>query len=389
MFGPLLAHTSARALLAALLIAPTAAMARPPAAPTQQEVRIERPRIQLAILLDTSNSMDGLIDQARQQLWQAVSEFAKAKREGVSPVLEVAVYEYGNSRLDPGQGYTRQVLGLTRELDQVSEALFSLTTSGGDEFCGYAIDTAVHGLQWSGSPNDVRAIFIAGNEPFTQGPRPFTEAIAEAKRRGIVVNAIHAGDYQTGLNQGWQKAALLAGGNYMSIDHEQAVVHVQAPQDEELAQLNAELNQTYVPYGKAGAAGAARQREQDSKSAGVSSALLAKRAQAKATTFYDNSRWDLVDAVESGAAEIETLEPEAMPAPLQAMDVEARKSYLADKAKARAGLKARIKQLSKERAAYVAAQRKSESEQSATLEDALTESVRKQAQAKRFEFATE
>jgi hypothetical protein len=58
---------------------------------------IEPPRIQLAILLDTSNSMDGLIDQARQQLWQAVNEFSKAKRDGMTPVLEVAVYEYGNT----------------------------------------------------------------------------------------------------------------------------------------------------------------------------------------------------------------------------------------------------------------------------------------------------
>ena len=35
--------------------------------------------IALAILLDTSNSMDGLIEQAKSQLWKICNEFIKAK----------------------------------------------------------------------------------------------------------------------------------------------------------------------------------------------------------------------------------------------------------------------------------------------------------------------
>src|SRR5438045_3476712 len=37
---------------------------------------VEKPKIQMAVLLDTSNSMDGLIGQARTQLWKIVNEFA-------------------------------------------------------------------------------------------------------------------------------------------------------------------------------------------------------------------------------------------------------------------------------------------------------------------------
>jgi hypothetical protein len=354
----------------------------------RQSVAIQQPKIQLAILLDTSNSMDGLIDQARQQLWQAVNEFSKAKRDGVTPVLEVAVYEYGNNGIDARQGHTRQVVGLTRELDKVSEALFSLTTNGGDEYCGYVIAQAVNHLQWSTSPNDVKAVFIAGNEPFTQGPTPFIEGIAEAKARGIVVNTIHAGDYQTGLSEGWQKGALLAGGNYMSIDHNQAVVHVEAPQDEQIANLNAQLNKTYIPYGKEGAAGAARQQEQDSKSSGVSIGLLAKRAKSKATALYNNAKWDLVDAVEAGEADLDEMEPEALPEGMQAMAPEARKAFVEERAKERADLKAKIVELGRQRDTYVADQRKAQAEESAdTLNEALMESVRKQAVSYDFVFA--
>jgi hypothetical protein len=76
-------------------------------------------RVQLALLLDTSNSMDGLIDQARSQLWTVVNEFAAARKGGQSVVLEVALYEYGNTRLSPQQGYVRQVLPFTTDLDRL------------------------------------------------------------------------------------------------------------------------------------------------------------------------------------------------------------------------------------------------------------------------------
>lgn len=377
-------------LAAMLALAAPAVLWASPQAPGSdpQSVAIQQPSIQLAILLDTSSSMDGLIDQARQQLWQSVNEFSRARRDGVTPLLEVAVYEYGNNGIDARQGHVRQVVELTRELDKVSEALFSLTTNGGAEYCGHVIARAVEQLQWSAAPNDVKAIFIAGNEPFTQGPTPFTEAIAGAKARGIVVNTIHAGDYQTGLGQGWQQGALLAGGNYMSIDHNQAVVHVEAPQDEEIARLNAQLNETYIPYGREGAAGAARQSEQDGHSAGVSIGLLAERATSKATAFYNNAKWDLVDAVEAGGVDLDELEPEALPEEMQPMAPGARKAFVEQKAKDRAHLKSKIVELSRQREAYVAEQRKAQAEGSAdTLNEALTESVRKHAVSHDFVFA--
>ena len=73
----------------------------------------ERPVIQIALLLDTSNSMDGLINQAKGQLWKIVSETGKAKRDGKNPVLEVALYEYGNDSLSVMHGYIRQVVPFT------------------------------------------------------------------------------------------------------------------------------------------------------------------------------------------------------------------------------------------------------------------------------------
>ena len=126
-------------------------------------------------------------------------------------------------------------------------------------------------------------MFIAGNEPFTQGPVNYREALRLASQHGIVVNTIHAGDHQVGIDSGWQSGALVAGGDYMSIDANRKAVHILAPQDKRIAELNIKLNQTYVPYGKQGRAKAERQYEQDVKSLSISPALLAKRVQSKSS----------------------------------------------------------------------------------------------------------
>ena len=77
--------------------------------------------IKVALLLDTSNSMDGLIDQAKAQLWEIVNELSYAKCEGERPNLQIALYEYGNDRLNSDEGYIRQVIGFSDDLDDISK----------------------------------------------------------------------------------------------------------------------------------------------------------------------------------------------------------------------------------------------------------------------------
>ncbi len=343
--------------------------------------------IQLAILLDTSNSMDGLINQTREQLWQMVDELSKAKHNGLPPELQVAVFEYGNDGLSASVGHVRKVVGLTSELDRVSEALFSLTTNGGQEYCGYAIDAAVHQLDWSGNADDLRLIFIAGNEPFTQGPINYVEAINLAKQHDITVSTIFAGDHQEGLTTGWQQGAMLAGGNFMSINHNQQIAHIDAPQDAKIAELNAKLNQTYIPYGSQGQAAQARQRSQDDLSASVSEAYLAKRAKAKATSVYKNSQWDLVDATADGAVELDSIPNEQLPEPMQAMTVEEQTHYIAEKKAERDSLQRQILELSDEREAFVAKEQEKQAVPAApTFNDAIKEAISQQAEKKNYEF---
>ena len=357
--------------------------------PSAANQAVEIPRIQLAIILDTSNSMDGLIDQTRNQLWQVVNEFASARQDGVTPILEIALFEYGNDGNAASAGFVRMFNQFTRELDEVSAGLFSLTTSGGSEFCGFAIRTVVNNLQWSRSDSDIKIIFIAGNEPFTQGPVSYQQAIELAGQQGITVNTIHAGAYQEGIDDGWQAAALLAGGEYMSIDADQQVVHIVAPQDAKIAELNARLNQTYVPYGSNGADNVQRQLEQDALSSNISAGLLAQRVKSKSSSFYNNSNWDLVDALNEGevdAQELVKIDDEELPESMQGLSAQEKVDYVQAKAAEREIIKQEISELSRLRAGFVAEAEHQQAAASPSISDALTSAVKKQARQKNFVF---
>jgi von Willebrand factor type A domain-containing protein len=366
-------------LMSAVVIQTVSALEKP-------RLTTPRPAVDVAILLDTSNSMDGLIDQAKSQLWTIINEFAAAKKHGLTPRLRVALFEYGNTNLPASEGYIRQVVPLTDDLDVLSEALFSLTTNGGDEYCGQVIDEAIKRLDWTKEPNAYKAIFIAGNEPFTQGPVEYTKSCANAIQRGVIVNTIHCGDYNTGIQGMWQHGAQLAEGNYLNINQDEAVVHIDAPQDAELIRYNTELNSTYLWYGKEGQAAGARQMMQDSNARSMGRGNLVKRAASKSSSVYNNSRNDLVDAVKNEAVSLSEVDDEDLPEAMKGMTEAERASYLKEQTDKRAEVQAKIQALTAERGKFVAAERKRMAQDGdETLGDVIVRSVREQLNDAGFE----
>ncbi len=349
----------------------------------------DRPLVQLAILLDTSNSMDGLIAQAKTELWRVVNELATAKRKGQRPRLEVALYEYGNSGLSASSGWIRKVTGFTTDLDRVSEALFGLTTNGGDEFCGQVIDVATRDLDWNGARGTLKVIFIAGNEPFTQGSVDFRKAVKRAVGEGIAVNTIHCGSESEGENGGWHEAARLGDGTYLAIDQNRAVAQINAPQDDEIRRLSEQMNRTYVAYGRSGGAGQARQKTQDAAAASMGASVAAERAVSKAVAAAPaaSADWDLVSAQATGKGDVGSMAADDLPAEMRAMSREERKAHVDKLSKERADLQVKIEKLAAERRDYVA---KKEAEQAAegqgTLGGAMIKAVRSQAEEAGFEF---
>ena len=347
----------------------------------------KKPLVQIAVLLDTSGSMEGLIEQAKGQLWKIVNEFLKAKQDGQTPEVQVALYEYGKSSLSAQSGWIRQIQPLSTDLDKISEELFALKTNGGEEYCGWVIKDAVANLAWSSDPHVYRAILIAGNEPFTQGPVSYAESCKAAIAKGIIVNTIHCGSEAEGINTKWQDGALLADGKYMVIDHNRAVVHIEAPQDKEIAKLSVELNKTYIAYGFAGGAAYSRQAAQDmnAMSLAPASGAVVQRALAKSSSNYKNSSWDLVDAAKEKDFKLADVKKEELPAEMQKLSESERKEFVERKSKDRSELQAKIQKLNSEREKYVAAQLKQQSATN-TLDVVVTGAVREQAQKRQFKF---
>lgn len=349
-------------------------------APTQEPIKI-----QVALLLDTSNSMDGLIAQAKSQLWMLVNELGEGEKDGQKPQIELALYEYGNSNISVSKGYIRQVLNLTIDLDAVSEKLFALSTNGGQEYAGQVISAAVDELSWSDDRKDMKLIIIAGNEPFTQGPVNFQSACARAQRKGVIIDTIHCGSEKVGINTKWKAGADCGGGVYMTINQDEESVYVASPYDSDILKLNKDLNDTYIGYGQLGQANKARQSVQDSNAGSMSLKSSISRAKSKASKQYKNEAWDLVDAAKSDDGFLSKLPDDQLPDEMKAMDAPARQAYIKEKTADRKRIQSEINALESKRKQYVAVE-KQKTAKTNTLEDVVVSAVRKQAEQNGFEF---
>ncbi|MEW4923590.1 vWA domain-containing protein [Algibacter sp. 2305UL17-15] len=337
--------------------------------------------IKVALLLDTSNSMDGLIDQAKAQLWEIVNELSYAKCGTQKPNLQIALYEYGNDRLNADEGYIKQVLAFSDDLDEISKELFSLTTNGGNEYCGQVIQTSLNQLNWGKNADDLKLIFIAGNEPFTQGRVSYKDASANAKEKDVTVNTIFCGDYNQGISTYWKDGAALTHGDYMAINHNKATVHVASPYDDQILQLNIKLNKTYVAYGQRGKEKRLMQAEQDANASGYSKANAVGRTVSKSSHLYKNSTWDLVDAVETEEVAVEDLDKEALPDELKGKNTTEIKAYVTKKQTERKVIQKQIQDLNAKRKAYISEKKKATSN---GLENALTKAIKTQAKKKKY-----
>lgn len=350
----------------------------------------KEPLIQLAIQLDTSGSMDGLLHQAKTQLWKIINELASAEKDGNNPVVRVALYEYGNSRLSSDEKYLKQLLPFTDDLDLVSEKLFSLTTSGGQEYCGAVIMDAVNNLEWDEHSDVYKVIFIAGNEPFTQGPVDFREAVINAKEKQIFVNTIFCGKKQQGIATKWMEGARLADGEYMNIDHEAEIVAIKAPQDNEIQKLGAELNKTFIFYGAKGRNASEKQLSQDVQAGKFKlSGAATERALFKAKSQYSASiAGDLVSDVASGAVDIDEIKKEELPETMRGMDSKEISEYIENKSDERKKIQERINKLNTERRVHIDKKKKELSKKSGkeTLDKVILGAVRSQAVKKKFYF---
>lgn len=320
---------------------------------TEKPKNEENNKIQVALLLDTSNSMDGLIDQAKSRLWNIINTLTTLKYSGKTPDIEIALYEYGNSGLAEKSNYIRQVTPLSTDLDLISEKLFALKTNGGDEYCGAVIQDATKKLEWNNNTSNMKLIYIAGNEGFDQGSINYKEAISEAMKNGIYVNTIFCGSSLEGINSFWKAGAEYGKGKYFNIDSDKSIQFVSTPYDDKISKCNERMNTTYIGYGSKGISKKMNQEAQDKNAQSLSSANYAERTVSKSKVAYKNESWDLVDRVKEDSKAISKIKKEELPAELQNKSEAEVEIIVSQKTKERETIQKEISELAKKRQDYI------------------------------------
>lgn len=359
----------------------------PPATSTAKTpVKISSSAVQVALLLDVSGSMSGLIEQAKSQLWKIMNELAILEKPDGEPELEMALYVYGSTKLGNEKNEILKLLDFTTDMDMFSQKLFELGTSGSNEYAGEVIGTSLNQLEWRAGKDHLKVIYIAGNESFTQGRISYAQSCGEAVERSIVVNTIFCGDRNQGKKLGWEKGAVAGKGNYFHIDHNEKTVYIETPYDSQINQLNQQLNDTYIPIGASGVRKKQQQVMQDSNAGSYSTANMAERSKFKASKKYKAESWDLVDAYQKDkkiAAETEKL-----PSNFQGNSVEEIEEKIQKITADRERIKLEINQNNKLRSQFIQNANK-EGANKNSLEGSIIKSIDKIAKERGFTKAKE
>jgi len=348
--------------------------------------------VEVVFVLDTTGSMGGLIQAAKDKIWSVASTLALAQP---TPEIRMGLVAYR----DRGDAYVTQVVDLSADLDTVHATLMDFAANGGGdgpESVNEALYDAVHKVSWSQDPNAYKVVFLVGDAPphmDYQNDVKYPETIAVARQRGITVNAIQCGGNASTTRE-WQRIAQLGDGRYFQVEQSGGAVAIATPYDGKLAELSAQLDETRLYYGSAEekAQQALRQAAADKLHAESSVASLARRAAFNATeagTAKLLGDKELVDDVASGRVDLSAMEPALLPAPLQALAPEERGAVVAEQAERRKALAQEIRELALQRDDYLEREVAERGGAKASLDAKIYGAVREQAGQKGLRYESD
>ena len=321
--------------------------------PTVREYQPQK--IQIALLLDTSGSMERMLELAEGNFWFLVDELMSQYDGYYIPEIEIALYEYGSPGIGRRAKYMRQVVPLTYELDWISDELHHLSQYQygrfeGQEYCGEVVLKATNELNWSNHPDDLKMIFIIGNESFAQGMVDYESAIRFATNQDIIVNTIFAGSYEEGIRKKWLDAASLGWGEYSNLGYEESYLsYYQTDYDLDICLLNEQINGTYIPYGSSGFDYWDRSQSLDYYAGDFGESYLCVRTIVKTRPWYRQSRWDLIDAIDGGVIRLQDIPDSDLPAYMRGLSLQRRVELIEKKRREREEFRKRILELSQNR----------------------------------------
>ena len=310
--------------------------------------------LEMVFVLDTTGSMGGLIDGAKQKIWSIVNDVMQRQDH---PKVKVGLVAYR----DNGDAYVTQVLALTEDLDKVYSTLMDYRAEGGGDTPENVRRGLAEGVEKSGwsrvNPNTAQIIFLVGDAPphddYVQEPDVLVTT-AKAVRQNMIVNTIQCGG-AADTRQIWQQIARRGEGKYFAIAQDGGVQAITTPFDSKLGELANQLGGTYTAYGKAEdrKVNAARQVETETKIyAGASNTAQADRAMNKAIN-KDAYSGDLLQSIENESVKLDTIKDEDLPDDLRKLSPAARQKEVEKRLAERKQIREEILNLSKQRDAFI------------------------------------
>jgi len=342
----------------------------------------ERARIDVVFVLDTTGSMGGLIQAAREKIWSIATTLASAQS---APEIRMGLVAYR----DRGDAYVTRVVDLSSDLDSMYATLMDFQADGGGdgpESVNQALHDAVHRISWSQQAGAYKVIFLVGDAPphmdYPDDVK-YPVTLRAAKAKGIVVNAIQSG--QVGdTTPAWQQIAKLGAGQYFQVEQSGNAVAIATPFDEKIATLSAKMDDTRLYYGTA------EEKEQQRRKLDATDKLHAAssvESRARRATFNASKsgaanflgEGELVDEVTSGRVDLSSIDKDELPEPMQAMAPAEQARVISETAERRDELKRQITELTRERAAYLGKKVEEAGGARDSLDDKIYRAVREQA----------
>ena len=342
-------------------------------------IEADTPKIQMALLLDISGSMNGLISQTQGQLWNLVNEMSNYEKDNIIPQIELAIIAYGNGTVD--NRYTEVLSEFTSEIDVISEKLFGIKTYGGNEWCADAIQIALDTLDWSKDTNDLKMIIIAGNERFDQGSIAYDSICAVVAKRDILLNTVFCGEREAGIEMLWESAAIIGKGSYANINQDLELQREETPFDTKIAQLYEQYKGTYIFFGDDAFIHFQRIQEQDGKVQRMGKAFFRERIIYK-LKHEPLMSYDLIDVFEKGREHLHAIPKEQLPDALQNISKKDLEKFVMQGQIRRSFIKDAIEVYAQQVGNYYDTIYKNEEEK--TFEMAIQEVIKKQLISKGF-----
>lgn len=381
----LLAGTTLAVLLAAQPL-PTPSANPPPVVAPQAATR---PRIDVVFALDTTGSMGGLIQTAKEKIWSIAGSLSQAQP---APEIRIGLVAYR----DRGDAYVTQVTDLSTDLDSVYAKLMDFQADGGGdgpESVNQALYDAIHRINWSQDANAYKVVFLVGDAPPHTDYRddvPFSASLKAAQQRGIVVNTIQCGLDQT-TTANWQQIAGLGNGRYFQVEQAGGGIALATPYDAKLAELSAKLDNTRLYYGSE-----AEQREKSAKLDATRKlhAEASVESRARRATFNSSAsgaenllgKNELLQDLKSGKADLAKIAPAELPKPLQSLAPAEQKAYVEKVEQERQQLQGEIAGLARQRGEYLSREAAKAPAAKDSLDQKIYETVRGQSKDKGLRY---